>query len=200
MESGSPPRPVGRGPKVLAAVHAAALAELADHGYPAISIEGIARRAGVHKTTVYRRWNDRDSLLLDALTARNLDSVDVPDTGALESDLDALAADIVATVNTPNGRALLAALQSGFGGTPVADGPLGRFFADRFARAAPVVTRAVARGEIPAGTDASDLVKTLIAPLYLRLLLTGEDLDAEARRQAVAVAVCAARAGVLRGE
>src|SRR5262245_4386940 len=68
MQSGSIGRPTKiRGSKVRDAVHAATLAELLDKGYAALSIDSVAQRAGVHKTTVYRRWVDRDSLLVDAL-------------------------------------------------------------------------------------------------------------------------------------
>jgi AcrR family transcriptional regulator len=53
------PGSVGRGPKVRAAVLAATLEELAAVGYAALTVDDVARRAGVHKTTIYRRWEDR---------------------------------------------------------------------------------------------------------------------------------------------
>jgi AcrR family transcriptional regulator len=49
-------RPGGRSARVRAAAIAATLAELAETGYSALSLENVARRAGVHKTTLYRRW------------------------------------------------------------------------------------------------------------------------------------------------
>src|SRR5580692_11427023 len=65
VEPGKRPAPPGRGPRMRAAVLAATLAELADTGYAALTIEAIARRAGVHKTTIYRHWPDRESLVAD---------------------------------------------------------------------------------------------------------------------------------------
>jgi hypothetical protein len=53
------------------------------------------------------------------------------------------------------------------------------FWSDRLARAAPIVERAAARGEIPAATDANLVVESLIGPLWVRLLLTGEPIDDE---------------------
>ena len=65
-------------------------------------------------------------------------------------------------------------------------------------RAEPVVARAVARGELPADTDPPEVIKTLIAPIYLRLLITAEPIDEMTAKHAARVAVAAARGGVLR--
>ncbi|MEV7727903.1 TetR-like C-terminal domain-containing protein [Streptomyces sp. NPDC087917] len=70
-------------------------------------------------------------------------------------------------------------------------------FDDRFRRAEPVVTRAVERGELPAGTDPAEFLKALVAPVYFRLVFTGEPVDASTAERAVDVALAAARAGVL---
>ena len=63
-------RPAGRGPKIRAAVLAATLAELTETGYTALTVDNVARRAGVHKTTIYRRWKDREGLVADAVADR----------------------------------------------------------------------------------------------------------------------------------
>src|SRR6266496_6224804 len=81
----------GRGPKVRAAVLAATLAELAGTGYAALTVENVARRAGVHKTTIYRRWKDRESLVTDAMTELAATQVPFPDTGDIDTDLRRLA-------------------------------------------------------------------------------------------------------------
>ena len=59
-----------------------------------------------------------------------------------------------------------------------------------------MVTRAVARGELPAQTDPAELVKALVAPIYLRALITGETVDDRTADRAAAVALNAARAGL----
>ncbi len=56
-----------RGAAVRAAVLTAALDELAERGFAALTMDNVATRAGVHKTTVYRRWPDRESLVTDAV-------------------------------------------------------------------------------------------------------------------------------------
>jgi len=60
-----------------------------------------------------------------------------------------------------------------------------------------VVERAVARGEAPAGTDAAEVVRVAVAPLYYRVFVTGEPVDRAAADRAAASAAVAARAGVL---
>src|SRR5262245_19167911 len=64
------PRLGGRSARVREAVLAAAFAELDEHGYRGFNIESVARRSGVHKTTIYRRWPTREALLVYALDSR----------------------------------------------------------------------------------------------------------------------------------
>lgn len=199
MQAVEPPaRPVGRGAKVRAAVHAAAVAELLDKGYATLTVENVAQRAGVHKTTVYRRWADRDRLLVDALAEHMSADIPVPDTGAIETDLRALARSIVQTFSSPTGQAILAAMFTGAGHLPEIAEARRRVFEDRVVRAEPAVTRAVERGELARDTDPAEVLRTLVAPIYLRLLVTAEPVDETTADNAVRVTLAAARAGVLR--
>jgi AcrR family transcriptional regulator len=190
--------PVGRGPTVRAAVLAATLAELAEQGYAKLTIENVARRAGVHKTTVYRRWKDRESLAADALTDNVAVGVPIPDTGSIDDDLRQWARSLVEWLTSPTGRAIVAAGLSDAVRIPEIAKIQRRFFEDRFRRAVPVVTRAIARGQLPAHTDPAELIKTLVAPIYLRLLITAEPIDQTTADHAAQVALVAARAGALR--
>ncbi len=190
--------PAGRGPKVRAAVLAATLAELTGTGYAALTVDNVARRAGVHKTTIYRRWKDRESLVADAVTDLAATQVPFPDTGDIDADLRRLARSFVAFLNSPTGQAVAAATLSDAGRIPEITEAKHRFFEDRFQRAQPVVSGAVARGELPADTDPAELVRTLVAPIYLRLLVTAEPIDTTTADNAAKVALAAARAGALR--
>jgi AcrR family transcriptional regulator len=155
----------------------AALEELARAGYSALSFESVARRAGVHKTTLYRRWGNRDALLLDALLERATDWVPVPDTGSVREDLVGLAAAVVANVSTPEMSAVIR--------TFVAEAPResalaerGReFWAVRFELDREVVERGIARGELPEGTDPEFVIENVLGPIYFRLLISAEPLD-----------------------
>ncbi|GIG68840.1 TetR/AcrR family transcriptional regulator [Phytomonospora endophytica] len=188
---------IGRGPKVQAAVHAATVAELAATGYAALTVEAVATRAGVHKTTVYRRWADRDSLVADALAAHVAADVPIPDTGTAEGDLRALARALAAWLSGPTGTAVVTTMVAEGVRVPAIAELKRDFFAGRLERAAVVVTRAVERGELPAGTRPDAVVKAMMAPLYLRALITAEPVGDEAADQAARTALGAARAGVL---
>src|SRR5438094_8033869 len=80
-------RPGGRRARIRQAVLDAAFAELGEKGYGGLSIEAVAQRSGVAKTTVYRRWPTRNELVADALDSRSDRYEPVPDTGSLRGDL-----------------------------------------------------------------------------------------------------------------
>ncbi|MGP4000489.1 TetR/AcrR family transcriptional regulator [Streptomyces sp. 8N706] len=197
MQSASRPdraRPVGRGAKVRAAVLSAALEELSAAGYAALTVENVARRAGVHKTTIYRRWKDRDTLVVDALGDRIAMDIPVPDTQALATDLRELARSLVGWLTSPEGRAVVATMLSDAVRVPEIADARRAVFDDRIRRAEPVVTRAIDRGELPVGTDPGEIVKDLAAPIYFRMLITGEPIDETTADHAAQVALAAALA------
>ncbi|MFG3254021.1 TetR/AcrR family transcriptional regulator [Streptomyces sp. NPDC048172] len=197
-EKSTPAQRQARGPRVQAAVLAAARQELAESGFAALTVDNVARRAGVHKTTVYRRWKDRETLVTDALTEHLADRIPIPDTGAFESDLRALARAMVRSVSSIDEQGVTAALYSDAGRLPEIAAVRQGLFADRFRRATPLVTRAVERGELPEGTDPALLLKSLIAPVYLRLLVLSEPLDDALAEHAADLTLAAARAGLFR--
>jgi len=174
--SGPGRRPGGRSARVRAAVLEAALAELVESGYGGLTFEAVARRAGAHKTTVYRQWHDRDTLVTEAIMHLGDRDFAVPATGDIRSDLLALAMATVGQITQPSVAALLRTL--------VAEGPRLPAFRDlaaaywsrRFKLAGVAVRRAIERGELPPETDVPLLLEGLIGPLYLRLLVTGEEM------------------------
>ncbi|MGW8760884.1 TetR/AcrR family transcriptional regulator [Streptomyces sp. NPDC055815] len=178
-----------------AAVLEATITELTQTGYAALTVEGIAQRAGVHKTTIYRNWKDSDGLVADALASHFAADVLIPDTGAVENDLRALARSLVATMTTQAGRALLTTVPSDAVRLPQLAEV--KYADDPFRRAEPVVTRAIERGELPADTDPAELLKALAAPIYVRLVFTGEPVDEATADRAVHVALAAAHAHAL---
>jgi AcrR family transcriptional regulator len=171
-------RPGGRTARVRAAVLKAALQELAAGGYASFGFEGVARRAGVHKTTLYRRWGSRENLLLEALLELGRERVPIPDTGSLRSDLIEYASEVVASATTPEVEAVVRAVAS-IGDKDPRLGEAGRrYWRARIELAGEMVDRAAARREIPPGTDPGLIVESVLGPIYFRLLLSREPLDA----------------------
>jgi AcrR family transcriptional regulator len=190
-------RPPGRGPKVRAAVLSATLGELTEKGYTALTVDNVARRAGVHKTTIYRRWSDRETLVADAVAGLAVARVPSRDTDDIAAYLRELARSLVRFLNSPVGKAIAAATLSDASRIPEIAEARRRFFQDRFRRAEPVVSEAIVRGELPPNTDPAELVRALVAPIYLRLLVTAEPVSQTTADRAAQAALAAARAGAL---
>jgi AcrR family transcriptional regulator len=174
----------------------ATVAELAASGYGRLTVEGVAVRAGVNKTTLYRRWGSREALIVDAVEAFAAAQAEVPDTGSLDWDLRGWAHSIRATLTGPVSGALVRAVFGGAGDSRPVHDLRRRYWLTRVALVLPVVTRAIERGELPAGTDTEEVIKHVGAPLYYRMLVLDEPVTDEAADLAAAVTATAARAGL----
>ena len=96
-----------RGERLEAEIREAVFAELAAVGYGGLTMNAVARRAGTGKAPLYRRWQNKDQLILDVLTHEPPAEADPPvDTGALRSDLTALLTQMSHAMAHPVGRAL----------------------------------------------------------------------------------------------
>ncbi|MFJ8669566.1 TetR/AcrR family transcriptional regulator C-terminal ligand-binding domain-containing protein [Streptomyces sp. NPDC093600] len=193
-------RPGGRTARTRAAVRDAVLTGLAEHGYPALTVEYVAEHSGVHKTTLYRRWGGLEGLVADALDLAGEDGWAPPDTGSLDGDLRALAREVADSFADPVAAAAPTAFVGAAFQSERAAGALRAFYAERFGRCEIVVTRAVARGEAPAGTDAGAVVRAVSAPLFLRLFVTREPVDTAVADQAARATSAAVRAGAFTAD
>lgn len=188
-------RPGGRTARVRSEVLRAAGDALAEQGFAHLDLADVARRAGVGKTTVYRRWGTVTGLVADLLDDMAEQSLPRADTGSGRDDLRAHADLVRRTLADPRQGALFRAVIAAATCDPKAAEALHRFYRTRLEEWAPCVSRAVERGELPPGTDPVQVVAAVSAPLYYRLLATGDPLDAVASEQAAAAAWAAARAG-----
>jgi AcrR family transcriptional regulator len=191
-------RPGGRSARVRAAVLAAARGLLVD-GYAELTVERIAQAAGVNKTSVYRRWTDLEGILGDLLSEYAREAVPIPDTGDLDTDLEELAL-LVRRAMTGERGELITALAAAAPRNPRAAQIVRGFFAERFGLAKAVVDHAVARGELPQGTDASAAIEFAGAPFFLRLLVVDQPIDEKFARRTAAAVAAAVRAGVFNPE
>lgn len=165
----------GRSARVRAAVLRATLDALLADGPDDASIRDIARRAGVHESSIYRRWQTRTNLILDAVLSTTQEAIPDPDTGSLRGDLVAIQAAIAAFITTPTGGLLLQlALRTGLPDEEIARQ---RFWTERFATGQVVLARAEARGELRSGLDYRLTTETLIGAMFVRVLLTREPVD-----------------------
>lgn len=163
-------RPSG-GPRKAPEIFDATLELLAEKGYDGLTVEGVAQRSGVNKTTLYRWWPSKGALLGAALTgARQLDLAP-PDTGSLRGDLEALLRTVVTLLTAPPASDIAVSALGAVTHSPELAVHVRDFFADRIARERPLFDRAVARGELAADTEPMLLVDLLAGAAWLRVVL-----------------------------
>ncbi|MEV4510139.1 TetR/AcrR family transcriptional regulator C-terminal ligand-binding domain-containing protein [Dactylosporangium sp. NPDC049525] len=189
-------RPGGRTARVRGAVLRAAGDALAEHGLAGLDLADVARRAVVGKTTVYRRWGTVTGLVADLLLDMAEQSLPRTDTGSLAGDLRANARLVQRTLTDPRQGPLFKAVIAAATSDPRTAEALHGFYRTRIREWAPCVDLAVKRGEVPAGTDPDEVIRAVSAPLYYRLLASGDPVDEAAADTAAAAATTAARAGV----
>jgi AcrR family transcriptional regulator len=183
----------GRSARVRAAVLRATLDALLSCSADDLSIRDVAQRAGVHETSIYRRWGTRADLILDAVLSEIQAAVPPPDTGSLRGDLLALLGSIAAFITTPTGQVLLhLAVKDDL---PEDQGVRERFWAERFTTGQQLLRRAEARGELRPGLDYRLTIETLIGALCVRVLLTREPLDDTVIEHIVDLVLTGLRAG-----
>ncbi|MFI7586541.1 TetR/AcrR family transcriptional regulator [Spongisporangium articulatum] len=165
-ETPSTTRPGGRSARVRAAVHRAVVDLLTEQPADGLTIPAVAQRAGVHPTTVYRRWGSIAELIAAVASSRFTGDLVVPDTGSLRSDLQQWAAEVATDLNDPDS---LAILRAGVGSGP--PGTSHNCVADREAQIAAMIERERARGH--ATPDATATTERLLGPIYYRALFQG---------------------------
>jgi len=168
--------PQRRGEAVVSRVLDVALEELGRVGLERLSLPRVAERAGVNKTSLYRRWPTKDALVRAALE-RSMGQVhDVPDTGALATDLAALASAVAGFITSPRGMAVLRTVFVD-GRRPRVQRLAETMWADAGAVPRAVVERAVARGELRADADVELLLFTLAGALLHRVFVERAPVD-----------------------
>jgi AcrR family transcriptional regulator len=187
------PRPGGRTARIRAQVLEAVQAELTEHGYDALTVDTVAARAGVHRTTVYRRWHDVGGLITDVFAAASDIDWHPRDTGSLRGDLAALNQEIQDSLTED--ASIAAALIAVSFRSEAAAGALRRLWENRYAQCEIVIERAVRRGEIPATTDARAVLIAATAPLYHQLVLLRTPPDPHLPGDTAASTALAAAAG-----
>ncbi|MEV7420440.1 TetR/AcrR family transcriptional regulator [Streptomyces sp. NPDC089919] len=165
---------------VTEAIRAAVFEELAAVGFSKMSIEAIARRAGVGKTAVYRRWRSKLHLVLDLVSAFAVQGLPAPDTGSLRGDVRALLEVLTHLLRHPVASQVIPDLLVESARNPeIAEAVRGVLLQGQEGIAGDIVKAAVARGELPPGTHPERALDLVIGPLYWRLVVVRGDLPAD---------------------
>jgi AcrR family transcriptional regulator len=160
--------------KILGATRAI----LAESGMRALTVEAVAARAGVAKTTIYRRYRSRHDLALAVLVDMIRTVTTVPDLGDTRRELVQLVRGTLIVL----GETLMGRVMQGLVTELASDPYLSRAFRDqvvtlRRGEVARVLERGVGRGDLRADADVALVHELLLGPVYYRLLLSGEPLE-----------------------
>ena len=166
-----------RDKRIDSAVLCATVELLAETGYPDLSVDAIARRAGTSKPAIYRRWPSKAHLVHEAVFPIN-DVTALPDTGSLGGDVREMVNRTAAVLTTPAARAAL----PGLVGEMAADLTLHAALLERFGE---ILSRgltdrlaeAVARGEVRPYITAAEVVEVVAGTTFLALLTRCDALD-----------------------
>ncbi|MFX0576073.1 TetR/AcrR family transcriptional regulator [Nocardia nepalensis] len=174
---GSPRGRHRRGAAVRQAILGAAVGVLAELGPARFTIPEVARRAGVHESSVYRKWRTREDLAVEALLGHLAVELPIPDSGSLRSDLTIFLGDLGAYLQTPLARAFmsmsLVAVED-----PELDRARERFWRTRQENGSVMVERAQKRGEVRGDVDPLIAIETVLGPVHARVMLTRRPIDA----------------------
>ena len=152
-----------------------------------LTVEAVAARSGVAKTTIYRRWRDKWELALDAAMIDMLTTFDDPiDVGDTRKELLTVINSVVKTLATPPYGQAMQALVSQIATDP----DLARVYREqvvepRHAELTPVIKRGIARGDLRPDTDVRLIHELLVGPIFYRLLFSGAPLDRNLGRRIV---------------
>ena len=152
-----------------------------------LTVEAVAARSGVAKTTIYRRWRDKWELALDAVMIDMLPRLDEPvDVGDTRKELLTFINSVVKMLATPPYGQAMQALVSQI----ATDADLARVYREqvvepRHAELTPVIKRGIARGDLRPDTDVRLIHELLVGPIFYRLLFSGAPLDRNLGRRIV---------------
>jgi len=166
----------GRSARVRESVLAAVLELTKTKNFTELSISEIAERARVHETTIYRRWGDKEGLIVEALLAKADEAIPEPNSGTIRGDMIAMLEDFIAFASSDTGISLLHAVASvGANAQELKQ----RYWQKRKSVLDRVIDRARARGELGPACDGTLLVEAMISPFYFRLLVSGAPIEAD---------------------
>lgn len=174
------PAPAAEDPRVTrskAAVIEAALALIAQRGVATTTVDEISERSGVAKTTIYRHWNSKPEVVLDAISSQ-LEPPPLPETGDLRQDLYQLVEGLARALTDSPLAPLMSSLIDAAERDPEFAALHRRHARQRHDVVRRVLRRGIARGELPGDTDLAAALDLLAGPVFYRRLVSQGSVDA----------------------
>ncbi len=180
---------------ITVAIRNAVMHELAEVGYGRLSIEAVARRAGVGKTAIYRRWGNKLEMVLEIVSDVAGRSVPLPDTGSFADDLALLMMIVSRALRHRIASQIIPDLMAEASRNPqIAETLQTALHTHQQAVGDKLVGQAIARGELPEGTDPQLVVDLILGPLYWRLAVSRTPISDDYLEKLTSVITAALRA------
>jgi len=186
----------GRAARVVSSVLRATGEELSRVGYAALRVEEVAERAGVNKTTIYRRWPGKAELVADAIREYVGGQAPLPDTGSLRGDLIAYLTDLASGRQSPEIRGILSTLTSRT--EPTVETLARELRLAERGRRTELIQRGIERGELPRTVNAEILGDLFSAPVLRKILNLGEEVERSYIEYVVDITLAGAAAAAMR--
>ncbi len=158
-------------------VLSATLELLTESGLGGLTIEDVSKRSGVAKTTIYRHWTNRNSIIIDACLQMTDEDQDPPDTGSLEGDLRAILTELADLLATARWSSIMPSIIDAAERDLEMAEVHSRLQVQHAAPMRAVLKRALERGQISPDADTSAMASALRGPLYFRRWFTREPID-----------------------
>lgn len=162
-----------------AAILAATAALLIEEGAGGVTIEGIAERSGVAKTTIYRHWRSRSQLIFDGFENMLSSHPSPPPPAPVRERLTSLLNGLIRGLTTSEWAPAMTALIDAGDRDPEIRTLVHDFLVRRMAPCRQVLQDAIANGELVPALDIDVSVSTLAGPVFYRRLVSREPMDSE---------------------
>jgi AcrR family transcriptional regulator len=166
-----------RSEKTEKAILAAAYKLLMQDGFQSVTVESIAKEAGVSKATIYKWWPNKASVVADSFFAAAQEQIQTPDTGSVKQDLLLQLGNLRHFLETDKGRVITELIAQGQFDSDVAIAYRTRYFAPRRIAARQILEHGIKRGELRSDLDIELGIDLIFAPLFYRMLVTGAEID-----------------------
>ena len=148
-------------------------------GFADLSIEAIAADANVGKTTVYRWWPTKATLVADAFSTSADQELRFPNTGSVQRDMSLQMRRLIRIFRSRRGKVVAALLAGGQSDPELIEAFRERFLWPRRKQAYQTLQRGIDRGELPADSDLDLVLDSLYGPIYMRFLIQHDPLTPE---------------------
>ena len=180
-------RPGGRTADITQRIRAAVLELLLEGGFEACTIKNVAERAGIERSTLYRRYPDRWGAIIDTVIDQIQRETPLVSTGSFAGDLKIVLMGLARAMATPLGPAIVSAAGALHSEERAADARV--FFERRMEQLAPMFDAAIERGDLAPDVDREELFTFASGSIWFSRFIAARPVD-EAAIDRIVAAVC----------